>query len=124
MSALLPRSNTSVFFSFRLNATGSQFVQVLRSKEIQAIKKGESLSFDSSIIPHTQGEATHVGDILLKDATATYRGNYLKYLRDEVLPKDMPPFDLKIRHKDPSGQKIQVLTVRCDRQVALKSLKL
>jgi hypothetical protein len=50
------------FFSFRINATGSQFVQVLRSKEMQAIKKGESLSFDSSIIPHTQGEATHVGE--------------------------------------------------------------
>jgi hypothetical protein len=59
-----------------------------------------------------------VGDILLKDATSTHRGHYLKYIRDEVLPPDMPLFDLKIRHKDPSGLKIQVLTVRCGRQVA------
>ena len=112
------------FFSFRLNATGSQFVQVLRSKEIQAIKKGESLSFDSSIIPHTQGEATHVGDILLKDATATYRGNYLKYLRDEVLPKDMPLFDLKIRHKDPPGKKSRCSPLGAEGKLPLKLPKL
>jgi hypothetical protein len=106
-------------FSFRINATGSQFVLVLHSKEMQAIKKGESLSFDSSIIPHTQGKATHVGDILLKDATVTHRGKYLKYRRDEVFPQGMPLFNLKIRYKDPSGQKIQVITVRCGgRQVA------
>jgi hypothetical protein len=112
------------YFSFRINATGSQFVQVLRSKEIQVIKKGENLSFDSSTIPHTQGEATYVGDILLKDATSTHRGQYLRYLRTDVLPKDMPPFDLKVRHKDPSGSKIQALTVRCGKQVATEVAKL
>jgi hypothetical protein len=74
------------YFNFRINATGSQFVQVLRSKEMQVTKKRESLSFDSSTIPHTQGEATYVGDILLKDATTTHRGQYLCYLRTEVLP--------------------------------------
>ena len=112
------------YFSFRINATGSQFVQVLRSKEMQVIKKGENLSFDSSTIPHTQGKATYVGDILLKDATSTHRGQYLRYLRTDVLPKDMPPFDLKVRHKDPSGSKIQVLTVRCGKQVATEVAKL
>jgi hypothetical protein len=32
----------------------------------------------------------------------------------------MPAFDLKIRHKDPSGVKTQILTGRCGRQVATK----
>ena len=36
----------------------------------------------------------------------------------------MPPFDLKVRHKDPSGSKIQVLTVRCGKQVATEVAKL
>jgi hypothetical protein len=52
------------------------------------------------------------------DATATHRGKYLKYPRSEVLPADMPAFDLKICHKDPSGRKIQILTVRCGKQVS------
>ena len=85
---------------------------------MQSIKRGESISFDPSAIPQTQGEVTQIGDILLKDATSTQRGQYLDYLRSEVLPADMPPFDLKIRHKDPSGVKIQILTVRCGKQVA------
>ena len=106
------------YFSFRLNATGAQFIQALKSKEMQSIKRGESISFDPSAIPQTQGEVTQIGDILLKDATSTHRGQYLDYLRSEVLPADMPPFDLKIRHKDPSGVKIQILTVRCGKQVA------
>ncbi len=84
---------------------------MLRSKDFQAIRHGEGISFNPSVIPHTQGEVTHVGDILLKDATATH-------LRSEVLPKDVPAFDLKIRHKDPSGRKIQILTVRCGKQVS------
>ena len=106
------------YFSFRIHATGPQFIQVLRSKDFQAIRHGEGISFNPSVIPHTQGEVTHVGDILLKDATATHRGKYLKYLCSEVLPKDVPAFDLKIRHKDPSGRKIQILTVRCGKQVS------
>jgi hypothetical protein len=106
------------YFSFRIHATGPQFIQVLRSKDFQAIRHGEGISFNPSVVPHTQGEVTHVGDILLKDATATHRGKYLKYLRSEVLPKDVPAFDLKIRHKDPSGRKIQILTVRCGKQVS------
>ncbi len=106
------------YFSFRIHATGPQFIQVLRSKEFQAIRNGKGISFNPSVIPPTQGEITHVGDILLKDATATHRGKYLKYLRSEVLPKDMPVYDLKIRHKDPSGRKTQILTVRCGKQVS------
>jgi hypothetical protein len=85
---------------------------------LQSVKRGERISFDPSVIPHTQGEVTHIGDILLKDATSTHRGHYLAYLRSEVLPQDMPAFDLKIRHKDPSGNKIRILTVRCGKQVA------
>ena len=106
------------YFSFRVNATGSQFTQVVQSREMQDIKKGENISFDPSFIPANQGEITNVGDILLKDATTTHRSQYLQYLRTEVLPPDMPAFDLKLRHKDPSGVKTQILTVRCGRQVA------
>jgi hypothetical protein len=95
------------YFSFRVNATGSQFTQVVQSRQ-----------FDPSFIPTNQGEITNVGDILLKDATTTHRSQYLQYLRTEVLPPDMPAFDLKLRHKDPSGVKTQILTVRCGRQVA------
>ena len=50
----------------------------------------------------------------------THRAQYLQYLRAEVLPPDTPAFDLKIRHKDPSGAKTQILTVRCGKQVATK----
>ena len=81
------------YLSFRVDATGSQFIQVLKSKAMQALKKGESISFDTSQIPHTQGEATNIGDILLKDAKITHRSNYLKYLRAEVLPPETPAFD-------------------------------
>ena len=96
------------YFSFRLQASGAQFIQVLKSNALQSIKRGERISFDPSFIPPTHGEVTQIGDILLKDATSTHRGHYLAYLRSEVLPKDTPPFDLKIRHKDPSGVKSQV----------------
>jgi hypothetical protein len=106
------------YFSFRLQASGAQFIQVLKSNALQSIKRGERISFDPSSIPPTHGEVTQIGDILLKDATSTHRGHYLAYLRSEVLPKDTPPFDLKIRHKDPSGVKSQILTVRCGKQVA------
>lgn len=108
------------FFSFRVNATGSQFTYVVQSTVLHDIKKGENISFDPSSIPTNQGEITNVGDILLKDATTTHRSQYLQYLRNEVLPSDMPAFDLKIRHKDPSGVKTQILTVRCGKQVATK----
>jgi hypothetical protein len=106
------------YFSFRLQASGAQFIQVLKSNALQSIKQGERILFDPSSIPPTHGEVTQIGDILLKDATSTHRGHYLAYLRSEVLPKDTPPFDLKIRHKDPSGVKSQILTVRCGKQVA------
>ncbi len=106
------------YFSFRLSATGAQFIQVLKSKEFQSIKRGEGISFDPSVIPQTQGEVTYVGGILLKDAKPTHRGQYLAYLRSAVLPPDVPAFDLKVKHKDPSGVKIQILTVRCGKHVA------
>ena len=106
------------FFSFRVNAMGSQFTLVVRSKALHEIKKGENISFDPSFIPANQGEITNVGDILLKDANTTHRSQYLRYVRKEVLPPDTPAFDLKIRHKDPSGAPTQILTVRCGKQVA------
>ncbi len=42
----------------------------------------------------------------------------LAYLRSAVLPPDIPAFDLKVKHKDPSGVKIQILAVRCGKHVA------
>ena len=44
--------------------------------------------FDPSFIPPpSHGELLMiVGDILHKDATVTHRGQYLQYLRKEVLP--------------------------------------
>ncbi len=106
------------YFSFRLNATGSQFLQVLKSKDLQERKQGENISFDPSSISPKHGEITNIGDILFKDAKTTHRSNYLKYLREHVLPADTPAFDLKIRHKDPTGKQIPILTVRCGKQVA------
>jgi hypothetical protein len=108
------------YFSFRLQASGSQFIQVLKSNDLQRIKQDERISFDPSSIPPTHGAVTQIGDILLKDATSTHRGHYLDYLRSEILPKDTPPFDLKIRHKDPSGVKSQILTVHCGKHVATR----
>ena len=48
------------FFSFRVNATGSQFTQVAQSSELHGSKKGEHISFDPSFIPTNQGEITNV----------------------------------------------------------------
>ena len=104
-----------IYFSFRLCASGSQFIQVAKSKVLKAAKRGENLKLDPSLIPTTQGEITNIGDILLKDATTTHRGNYLRYLRSEVLPSTTPPFDIKLSHKDPSGIKISMRKTSCHR---------
>jgi hypothetical protein len=107
------------YFSFRVNATGKQLVQVLQSQVLKQTKRGENLTLDPSFIPSHQGELVNIGDILLKDASVTHRTRYLKYLRSEVLPNDTPMFDLKLRHKDPAGQKTPILTVRCGKSVAV-----
>ncbi len=106
------------FFSFRVKATGAQFTQTARSKVLQTAKQGEHITFDPSSIPLNQGDIVNIGDILLKDATITQRGNNLHYLRSEVLPSNTPIFDIKIRHKDPSGQRYPILTIRCGRLVS------
>jgi hypothetical protein len=93
-----------LYFSFRVNATGKQLVQVLQSKELKKKKRGgENLTLDPSFIPAHQGELVFIGDILLKDASVMHRSKYLKYLRNVVLPPDVPSFDIKVRHKDPAG---------------------
>ena len=107
------------YFSFRVNANGKQLVQVLQSKELKKKKRGENLTLDPSFIPAHQGELVFIGDILLKDASVTHRSKYLKYLRDQVLSTDVPSFDIKLRHKDPAGQKTPILTVRCGKAAAL-----
>jgi hypothetical protein len=61
-----------------------------------------------------------VGDILFKDASITHRAHYLAFLKASVLPADMPPIDIKVKHKDPLGNKIMLLTVRCGKSVATK----
>ena len=112
------------YFSFRIAATGAQFLQVAKSKALRAAKQGEKLSLDPSYIPSNQGETINVCDILLEDAASAHRINYLQYLRTEVLPSDTPAFDLQIRHKDPAGLKIQVLTVKCGRRVSTQVAKI
>ena len=98
----------------------------MQSKILKAAKSGESLTFDPSSIPPHQGELIFVGDILLKDASVTHRGHYLQYLRREVLPPDMPVFDLKVRYTpDKRGhKKIPILTVRCGKVVSTKVAEL
>lgn len=76
------------------------------------------MTFDPSSVPIHQGELVYIGDILLKDASVTHRGNYLNYLRRELLPADTPSFDLKIRHNNPTGSRIPILTVRCGKSVS------
>jgi hypothetical protein len=97
------------YFSFRIHGTGSQFLQASALKVLSIAKRGEH--FDPSSIPPSQGELTYVGDILLKDASVTHRGQYLQYLRQEVLPPDTPLFDVKLRHSNPTGSRITILTV-------------
>ena len=108
------------YFSFRICATGAQFRQVVTSKVLGIAKRGENLTFDPSSIPASQGELINVGDILLKDASVTHRGQYLKYLRNEVLPADAPDFDIKLRHSNPTGSRITILTVRCGKSMSTK----
>jgi hypothetical protein len=108
------------YFSFRICATGSQFTQVVKSEIMKTAKAGEHMSFDPTLIPPQQGELIFVGDILLKDATNTHRGNYLRYLRKEVLPPDTPAFDIKVRHKDPVGNSVKILAVRCGKATSTR----
>jgi hypothetical protein len=108
------------YFSFRINATGAQFMQVAQSQILQTAKKGESLIFDPSCIPTQHGELVYVGDILLKDASVTQRSNYLKYLRAEVIPAGIPAFDLKVRYpRHSDGRRTPMLTVRCGKSVSI-----
>jgi hypothetical protein len=113
-----------VYFSFWIHGTGAQFIQVASSRVLTIAKRGENLTFDPSSIPTIHGELMYVGDILLKDASVTHRGQYLKYLMTEVLPQDTPVFDLKHRSKDPVGNTIPILTVRCGKSVSTKVAKL
>jgi hypothetical protein len=106
-------------FRFRICATGAQFRQVVTSK-VLGIAKRENLTFDPSSIPASQGKLIYVGDILLKDASVTHRGQYLKYLQNEVLPADAPDFDIKLRHSNPTGSRITILTVRCGKSMSTK----
>jgi hypothetical protein len=108
------------YFSFRVQTTGTALTQTMKSKTLQSLKKGESLTFDPSFIPVSHGELVNVGDILFKDASITHRAHYLAFLKASVLPADMPPIDIKVKHKDPLGNKIMLLTVRCGKSVATK----
>jgi hypothetical protein len=74
------------YFSFRVNATGKQLLQVLQSKALKKAKRGENLTLDPSFIPSHHGEVVNIGDILLKDASVTHRSQYLKYC--ETLPSN------------------------------------
>jgi hypothetical protein len=74
---VVPVAKESCFyFSFRICATGAQFSQVVTSKVLAIAKRGKNLTFDPSSIPSSQGKLTYVGDILLKDAAVTHRGQY------------------------------------------------
>lgn len=95
-----------------------------KSRVLRAAKRGENLKLDPSLIPTTQGEITNIGDILLKDANTTHRGNYLRYLRSEVLPSTTQAFDVKLAHKDPSGAKVFMLTIRCGKHVATEVVRI
>jgi hypothetical protein len=113
------------YVSFRVNGTANNFSrQVLASPVLIAAKTGENISFDTSHIPASHGELTTVGDILLKDASVTHHDRYLKYLRKEVLPSDMPIFDIKRRFKDPIGNLYPILTVRCGKSVSTRVAEL
>jgi hypothetical protein len=79
-----------------------------------------NLTFDPLSIPASQGELIYVGDILLNDVSVTHQGQYLEYLRNEVLHSHMPDFDNKMRHSNPIGSRITILTVRCGQQSSLK----
>ncbi len=43
-----PSRQKSLYISFRIHATGSQFIHVHRSKDLQAIRHGEGISFNPS----------------------------------------------------------------------------
>ena len=108
------------YFSFRMNGTGAQFIQVMASKIMTAARFGETITFDPSNIPVAHGELTFIGDILLKDAAVTHRERYLQYLRKEVLPPDTPIFDIKRRFRDAVGNQTSILTIRCGKSVSNK----
>ena len=106
------------YFSFRLHGSGVQYMHTCQSKVVQTAKEGEHISFDPSFIPICHGELMVIGDILLKDASTTHRGRYLQHLKDTAVPPDSPIFDLKMRHRDPIGNRVPILSVRCGKSVS------
>ena len=106
------------YFSFRVHGSGVHLTNTFMSDIFVVAKRGENLHLDTSTVPSSQGELTYIGDILLKDASVTHRGQYMQYLRKEVLPEDTPLFDLKFRRTNPTGSKINILTVRCGKSKA------
>jgi hypothetical protein len=108
------------YFSFRVHGSGKQFQHTLASKVFSIAKRGENLHVDPSFVPTSQGKLNYIGDILLKDASVTHRGQYLQYLRKEVLPPDTPIFDIKYRRSNPTGSRINILSVRCGKSMSTK----
>ena len=118
---IAPSHKTKTFtFGFRICTSGAKLKNILQSKALASVKKGEALHFEPSTVPVTQGDIVHVGDILLKDATVTHRAHYKSFLSKCKLPDDMPEFDIKLRHKDPLGVKAPILIIRCGATVATK----
>ena len=118
---IAPSHKTKTFnFGFRIRTSGAKLKNILQSKALASVKKGEALHFEPSTVPVTQGDIVHVGDILLKDATVTHRAHYKSFLSKCKLPDDMPEFDIKLRHKDPLGVKAPILIIRCGTTVANK----
>ena len=62
----------------------------MKSKNLQMLKRGESLTFDPSYIPVLHGELVNVGDIIFKDALITHRAHYLALLLESRLRGPRP----------------------------------
>ncbi len=113
--ALLPLQNKSVFTSI-----SGLMLRVLNSYKFFALKKCKSQKSEKVCLltpprfPIPKAKL-HMSEIFfLKTRPPLIADNIFVI----SALKCSHSFDLKVRHKDPSGSKIQVLTVRCGKQVA------
>jgi hypothetical protein len=76
-------------------------------------KKDCHINFETSNVSAMSGEVTSIGDIHCKDALLTHRGHYHDYIKAKYLSDTDIEFDVKVRHKDPTGAKEPMLVIRC-----------
>ena len=107
------RRDKAFYFSFRVRSTGAMLTKAFRSHDFMKMKKDLHINFETSNVSSKSGAVTPIGDIHCKDAMLTHRGHYHDFVKAKFLPDVDIEFDVKIRHKDPTGSKEPMIIIKC-----------